>query len=167
MARLIAMNGAHPTIGSALPKRDRGGDVSLADAVLPEQFFSRTATAAPERRLMFAILLDAVMQLERRGTVGAEEAKRWICRAVDGPCSFRSTCEAVGIEPTYLGRHLLAWYAGDEPRLLGSARLLRTSGNRRTILPWRRRQRGRTSDRAMPSSSAPRESSRRLLSNEA
>ena len=138
MARLIKVNGAQSTIASAPPKRDLVGDVSVPDAVLPEQFFSRAATAVPERRLMFAILRDAIMHLERRGTVGAAEAKRWICGVADGPCSFQSTCEAVGVEPTHLGRGLLAWCAGDEPHLLGPAQLLRTTAHRRMTLPWRR-----------------------------
>jgi len=133
MARLIKLNGAQSTIASAPPKRDLVGDVSTPDAVLPEQFFSQAATAVPERRLMLAILLDAITHLERRGTVGAEEAKRWICRVADGPCSFRGTCEAVGIEPTHLGRCLLAWYAGDKSHLLSPARLLRTSGRPRRV----------------------------------
>jgi len=45
MARLIKVNGAQSTIGSALPKRDLVSDVSVPDAVLPEQFFSRARSS--------------------------------------------------------------------------------------------------------------------------
>ena len=170
MARLINVNGARSTIARVRPKRNPDSDVSIPDALLPEQYFSRAATAVPERRLMFAILLDAITQLERRGTEGAEEAKRWIRRvADDAPCSFRGTCEAVGIEPIRLGRGLLAWYAGDEPHLLGPTRL--RSGRQRGGMTarWPRRRVGRPpSSRAMPLSSAPpAESPRQLVLNEA
>ncbi len=113
------------------PKRGLVGDVSVPDEIMPVQFFGRAATAAPERRLMFAILVDAIVQLERRGTEAAEEAQRWIGRVADGPCSFRSTCEAVGLEPARLARALLAWYASDEPHMLGSTRLLGMNTHRR------------------------------------
>ncbi|MEO6026251.1 MAG: hypothetical protein ABIR79_05235, partial [Candidatus Binatia bacterium] len=89
-------------------------DVSVPDALLPEQYFDRLAARTsdtPERRLLFAVLLDAVIQLQRRNTSGSAEAERWIRNdtETDSPFSFRNVCEAIGIEPGYLQRGLMAW----------------------------------------------------------
>ena len=121
-------------------------DVSVPDALLPEQYFDRLAARTsdtPERRLIFAVLLDAVIQLQRRNTSGSAEAERWIRNEAesDSPFSFRNVCEALGIEPRYLQRGLLSW----RRNLVGSVpgipvRQLRTSHRRVTPLGRRRRR---------------------------
>jgi hypothetical protein len=121
-------------------------DVSVPDALLPEQYFDRLAARTsdtPERRLLFAVLLDAVIQLQRRNTSGAAEAERWIRSeaATSSPFSFRNVCEALGIEPGYLQRGLLSWrrsQAGTVPGI--PVRQLRTSHRRVTPLGRRRRR---------------------------
>ena len=121
-------------------------DVSVPDALLPEQYFDRLAARTsdtPERRLLFAVLLDAVIQLQRRNTSGAAEAERWIRNVDDGesPFSFRNVCEALGIEPMYLARGLLAWRRSQIDLLPGiPVRQLRTSHRRVTPLGRRRRR---------------------------
>jgi hypothetical protein len=121
-------------------------DASVPDALLPEQYFDRLSACAsdtPERRLMFAVLLDAVIHLQRRNTTAAAEAERWIRNATaeDFPFSFRSVCEALGINPGYLRRGLLAWRnQSTEPSLGVPVRQLRTSHRRVTPIKRRRRR---------------------------
>ena len=93
---------------------------------------------------MFAVLLDAVIHLQRRHTAGAAEAERWI-RGIDADVdeptfSFENICDALGIEPQYLARGLLAFRNGNDSKLLGApVRQLRTSHRRITPLRKKRR----------------------------
>ncbi len=70
-------------------------------------------SALPERRLMAAVLFDAVLQLARRGSRGAAEATRWIRERddEDTPFSFTTVCDALGLDVEYLARGLLGWSA--------------------------------------------------------
>jgi hypothetical protein len=121
-------------------------DVSVPDAILPDQYFDRLAARAsdvPEKRLMFAVLLDAVIQLQRRNTAGSAEAERWIRGEDDeeSPFSFHNVCEALGIEPGYLARGLLSWRTRHGGAPLGvPVRQLRTSHRRVTPLGRKRRR---------------------------
>ena len=120
-------------------------DKSVPDTLLPEQYFDRLATRAsdsPEKRLMFAVLLDAVISLQRPNSIGATEAELWI-RSEDSvtPFSFKSICEALGIEATFLARGLLSWTARREGTRFGMpVRQLRTSQRRVTPLGRKRRR---------------------------
>jgi hypothetical protein len=122
-------------------------DVSVPDCLLADQYFDRLcarATDTPEKRLMFAVLLDAVIHLQRRHTTGAAEAERWI-RGIDAAVaeptfSFENICDALGIESEYLARGLLAFRTGNDSKLLGApVRQLRTSHRRITPLRKKRR----------------------------
>jgi hypothetical protein len=121
-------------------------DVSVPDVMLPEQYFDRLASRtldSPERRLLFAVLLDAIIQLQRRNTSGSAEAERWIRNDIDSdsPFAFRNVCEALGIEPGYLQRGLLSWRRSQVATLPGiPVRQLRTSHRRVTPLGRRRRR---------------------------
>ena len=121
-------------------------DVSVPDVMLPEQYFDRLASRtsdSPERRLLFAVLLDAIIQLQRRNTSGSAEAERWIRNDADSdsPFAFRNVCEALGIEPGYLKRGLLSWRRSQVVTLPGiPVRQLRTSHRRVTPLGRRRRR---------------------------
>jgi hypothetical protein len=122
-------------------------DRSVPDSLLPDQYFDRLAARAsdtPEKRLMFAVLLDAVINLQRRHSPRATEAELWI-RGEDGddaPFSFRSICDALGIDASYLARGLLAWRAARARSPVGMpVRQLRTSQRRVTPLGRRRRRR--------------------------
>ena len=118
-------------------------DVSVPDVLLPEQFFDRlTARTSdtPERRLLFAVLLDAVILLQRRNTSGSAEAERWIRNEADSdfPFSFRNLCEALGIEPAHAGSSVV-----DESRSFAHVDRERARqaflGNRESLgLPQRR-----------------------------
>ena len=100
----------------------------------------RNFIAEPERRLLFAVLTDAIVRFRRfaeapndPGRRDCVEAERWI-RSSDRewPCSFVNVCEALDIEPGPLRRALLAW------RNPGSTRRRAT---RRGLLVKRRRSR--------------------------
>jgi hypothetical protein len=76
----------------------------------------------PERRLMVAILEDAVSSLSTnlrqcnfRQRRQYEEAKHWVTTEEEGEWifSFRSICEVLGIDPSYLRRGLTLRTAGN------------------------------------------------------
>lgn len=83
---------------------------SVPETILPDQFFTQhAAMGTPEKRLIFAVLLDAITQLRRGGEVDAGEAARWIRQESEGaPISFADACDALGFEPHGLARGLLA-----------------------------------------------------------
>lgn len=89
-------------------------DLFPPEAPLPAQYPSRSArdTAdAPEKRLMLAVLLDAIIQLRNGDSGDLIEAENWIRDhdASDEPFSFSNICEVLDIESSYLRRGLLAW----------------------------------------------------------
>jgi hypothetical protein len=104
-----------------LTARDVTHDLSYADAeLLAQENVCRQRIAEPERRLMLAVLLDAVVCVQRRGATPAgplrserQEAERWI-RSNDQswPCSFVNVCEALGLAHEPLRRALLRATAG-------------------------------------------------------
>lgn len=120
-------------------------DASVPDTILPDQYFDRLAAGGsdtPEKRLMFAVLLDAVISLRRRNSSAAAEAELWVrCEDEDDtPFSFRNVCAALGIEATYLARGLLAWHTSHGSAHFGApVRQLRTSHRRVTSLGRKRR----------------------------
>jgi len=121
-------------------------DASVPETILPIQYFDRLTarvTDVPEKRLMFAVLLDAVIHLQRRDSRGAAEAVEWIEGEPDGSVfSFQNICESLGLEPTGLARALLAWHYGPRTARLGvPARQLRTAHPK--IRPLRQRRRRR------------------------
>ena len=125
---------------------DSLSDDLVPEVILPLQYFDRLAphaTDIPEKRLMFAVLLDAVIQLQRRDSRGASEVAQWIREEdVESVFSFSNICEALGIEPVFLARGLLAWYNGTAATPMGvPARQLRTAHRRITPLRQRRRRR--------------------------
>jgi hypothetical protein len=126
--------------------REAANDSSVPETILPIQYFDRLsvrATDVPEKRLMFAVLLDAVIHLQRRDSRGASEAAQWIEGAQDdSPFSFENICESLGLETTRLANALLAWHHGPGTTRLGvAARQLRIAHPR--IRPLRQRRRRR------------------------
>ena len=136
---------AAPTKGAEVSSRRIVADASVPDTLLPDQYFDRLAPRAcdsPEKRLMFAVLLDAVIQLQRRSSPAATEAEIWI-RGEGGheaPFSFANVCEALGLDAGYLARGLLAWRGGAAAGTRVPVRQLRTSHRRVTPVVRRRRR---------------------------
>jgi hypothetical protein len=123
-------------------------DTFVPEALLPEQYFDRRLARSldsPEQRLLFAVLLDSVIQLQGHSEKDAAEAARWV-RGVDGdedwPFSFQNICGALGIEADYLARGLLSWRTRKAAMpYRGSLRQVRTSHTH--VAPPRQRQRRR------------------------
>lgn len=117
---------------------DVASDSSVPEPLLPEQYFDRVSGGArdmPEKRLMAAVLLDALVHLQREGSTGAAEVRAWIAGyGAGGVFSFASVCEALGIDAGYLARGLAR-----RPRIVARrVRLVR----RRLTVGGRRRSSG-------------------------
>lgn len=100
------------TLGPRDPRARRSRLDTEPLPLLADQYFDRLTSRAsdmPEKRLMLAVLFDAVTHLHRRGSVAATEVRRWIQAESSAPFAFNSICEAFGIEPVYLARGLLSW----------------------------------------------------------
>ncbi len=83
------------------------------ETILPVQFFDRPgASGSPEKRLLFAVLMDAIAQLRRGDASDGGEAVRWVAGEIDGATiSFADACEVLGFEADGLARGLLSWRA--------------------------------------------------------
>ena len=98
-----------------------GGAVELEpETVLPSQFFARPtvdASLQPEKRLMLAVLEDAVGTFQKyanaRDRAGQKlfaEVEDWFASDdQEWPYSFVNICHALGLEPAYLRRGLARW----------------------------------------------------------
>lgn len=98
-----------------------GGGLGLEpETVLPSQFFDRfkiDASLQPEKRLMLAVLEDAVGTFQkyagattRRSRRLHAEAEEWFADPdVTWPFAFRNICQALGLEPEWLRRGLERW----------------------------------------------------------
>jgi hypothetical protein len=95
--------------------------VELApELVLPAQFhsgFRNDASLRPEKRLMLAVLEEAVGDFQRWVAATGAEGQRLFCEAEDWlasddtewPFSFLNICQALGLEPAYLRGGLRRW----------------------------------------------------------
>ena len=99
---------------------DRIGSLFQPDTLLSAQYFDnmrRRTLLEPEKRLMLAILEDAVDCFTKNLSAGSgrrkmlfDDAEQWI-RADDGDWifSFDHICEALGFNPAYMRQGLLRW----------------------------------------------------------
>jgi hypothetical protein len=95
------------------------GKLFEPDTLLPTQFyamFKNSQYREPERRLMVAILEDAVSCLSTdlhksnlRQRKQYEEAKAWVTADEESEWifSFKNICEVLGMDPSYLRRGLI------------------------------------------------------------
>ena len=113
----------------------------MSDTILPVQFFDRTVVSdTPEKRLIFAVLLDAIVQL-RRDDSAAVDAEHWIRDETDGaPISFAEACEVLGIEAQNFARGLLSWRAAQSGIALGVP-TRQLPGTQRRVTPLGRKRR--------------------------
>jgi len=90
------------------------------DTLLPAQYFEtfrRKASLEPEKRLMLAVLEDAIACFQKyifardgRGKTLFQEAEEWIVeRNSDWLFSFESICEVLGFNPHYVCEGLMRW----------------------------------------------------------
>jgi hypothetical protein len=90
------------------------------DTLLPDQYldtFRRKLHLEPEKKLMLAILEDAVACYQKylfasdgKGKAQFRDTEDWFFQGTDlGIFSFDIVCETVGLEPNYLRRGLAHW----------------------------------------------------------
>ncbi|HEY3306592.1 MAG TPA: hypothetical protein VGL70_23980 [Candidatus Binatia bacterium] len=90
------------------------------DSLLPVQYFDnfhRKVQTEPEKRLMLAVLEDALACFQKhfssrggRGLRLFRETEEWIFRGDNSqPFSFTNICEVVGFDPEYVRQGLLKW----------------------------------------------------------
>jgi len=103
-----------------LIERNATGLELAPETVLPSQFFDRLqidASLQPEKRLMLAVLEDAVgtfqkyvNQRSRHGRRLFGEAEEWFAStAADWPFAFVNVCQALGLDADYLRAGLWRW----------------------------------------------------------
>jgi hypothetical protein len=90
------------------------------DTLLTAQYFDnlrRKSLLEPEKRLMLAILEDAISRYQenmfsqdKRGKRHFQEVEEWIADAdSDWIFSFENVCESLGLNPAYVRKGLLRW----------------------------------------------------------
>src|SRR5258708_14046238 len=123
------------------------GSIFVPDVLTPEQYYDSRrddSAIAPVKRLMMAILEDALRCFQNNADARSgprkrlfNEAEQWLCAdRGDGPFSFETVCETLGIEPQFLPKGLRDWrnqqLAGDSsPRLARRSPVVR----RGTVTP--------------------------------
>ena len=127
------------------------GKLFEPDTILPTQFYSifkNSQYREPERRLMVAILEDAVSCLSTdlhrcnpRQRKQYEEAKAWVAADDESEWifSFKNICEVLGMNPNYLRRGLIRPVTGSRTRSSSATvTTRRTARNLRSVLRQRK-----------------------------
>jgi hypothetical protein len=96
------------------------GSLLVPDVITPEQYYDARrddSTLRPVKRLMLALLEDALRCFQNNADAKSGprrrlfvEAEQWLlCRGGQGPFSFDTVCETLGIEPDFLRNGLTDW----------------------------------------------------------
>src|SRR4030095_4575530 len=111
---------------TGLTPDERIGALFQPDSLLSTHYFEtlRKTILEPEKRLMLAILEDAIHCFQDnlftrnvRGKRLFEEAEEWIVEADgDRVFSFENICEALGFNPAYVRQGLLRWMENKLPK---------------------------------------------------
>jgi hypothetical protein len=99
---------------------ERLGFLFQPDVLIPAQYFDtlRSKTGMePEKRLMLAVLEDAVRcfqdnvpaESDAKKKLFAEAAEWFLDKSDDWAFSFESICDALSLNPEYVRRGLLRW----------------------------------------------------------
>jgi hypothetical protein len=141
---------------TGLSMEERVTSLFQPDTLLPDQYldtFRRKLHLEPEKKLMLAILEDAIACFQKyvfahdvKGKALFNEAEEWIEELDgDGIFAFNSVCESLGLTPDYLRRGMAAWkknalaqrtqakvyqLAGRSTKHKGSVSMARRSGRR-------------------------------------
>ena len=105
---------------ASLGVEEKMGSLFQPDTLLPAQYFDtvrRRANSEPEKKLMLAILEDAIDCFQKyifardgRGKGIFREAEDWILEEnSDRLFSFETVCDALGFNPSYVRQGLLRW----------------------------------------------------------
>ena len=94
----------------------------LTDVILPSQFFGALGASGlcNERRLMLAVLVDAINILQRWNKIGRARERRtfadaaqWVLmQGANYPFSFDNVCDALNIDPQMLRQRLRGLASG-------------------------------------------------------
>lgn len=126
------------------------GKLFEPDTILPTQFyamFKSNQYREPERRLMVAILEDAVSclsadlrQCNPKQKKQYEEAKHWVTTDEESEWifSFKNICEILGMDPGYLRRGLIRPKTSSPIRSSIIVTTRRPSRNLRSLLPQKK-----------------------------
>lgn len=106
--------------GASFNAEDKAAYLFPEDILLPPQYFEnlcRKTLLEPEKKLMFAVLEDAIscfqkyiLAQDRRGKRLFREAEEWVLDKDNREIfSFESVCEAVGWDPNYVREGLFRW----------------------------------------------------------
>jgi hypothetical protein len=117
-------------------EEQRGGFGLEPETVLPSQFFERVkidASLQPEKRLMLAVLEDAVGTFQKHATAPGRRGRRLFTEAeewfssedAEWPFAFVNVCQALGLEPHYLRAGLYRWRDRQRADACESAKVIR------------------------------------------
>ena len=140
----------HMTMFASLFAIHDTGKLFEPDTILPTQFyamFKNSQYREPERRLMVAILEDAVSCLSTdlhgcnpRQRKQYEDAKAWVSMDDESEWifSFKNICEVLGMDPSYLRRGLIRPIISNRIRSSTIVTTRRPSRNLRSLLPQKK-----------------------------
>lgn len=108
------------TYETGLSVEEKVSSLFQPDTLLPDQYletFRRKAHLEPEKRLMLAVLEDAVACFQKylfardsKGRALFREAEGWVIEEdSDWLFSFENICELLGLEPRYVRQGLVRW----------------------------------------------------------
>jgi len=108
------------TYEAALSVEEKVASLFQPDTLLPAQYFEtyrRKTHLEPEKRLMLAVLEDAIACFQKyifardgRGKNLFREAEEWILEQNnDWTFSFENICDALGFNPQYVRQGLIGW----------------------------------------------------------
>jgi hypothetical protein len=129
---------------TGLSMEERVTSLFQPDTLLPEQYletFRRKLHLEPEKKLMLAILEDAIACYQKyifardgKGKALFREAEDWVQeKGAEGIFSFDSVCETLDFNPDYLRRGMCEW----KSKIL----VERTQAKVYQLTPRRRKQR--------------------------
>jgi hypothetical protein len=109
---------------NALRIEDSGPSLLEPETIVPSQYFDRVgvdASSQPEKRLMLAVLEDAITTFQRhvhsetrRSKRLVEDVEAWTAGSRDEDSfSFEEVCAALDIEPEYVRQGLARWKAAE------------------------------------------------------
>ncbi len=123
---------------------DRFVNLFEPDTLLPAQYFAafaREGGIVRERRLMLAVLQDAVecyqkyaLARDPRGRALFEDARNWIeSREREWPFSYENICEVLGLNPEYIRRGLSRWHQETAPVKRRAAKIVSVAERRMAL----------------------------------
>ena len=146
--RELGMESQAKLVSGAEGVRAHGVDLE-PETVLPSQFFSGAgidASLQPEKRLMLAVLEDAVgtfqkcaFARDRRGQALFAETEEWFTSEDrEWPFSFENICQALGLEPSFVRTGMRRWRERQRVQAEGAPNVIRfpfrrVNGSRHSI----------------------------------